>query len=81
MAEVLRGETAPLVLAGVEYETAMYRELNSYPHLAEGNVHGSPESLKGGELHKRALEVAQRAFEEPMKKALQTYEKLGGRNV
>ena len=78
VSEVLRGETAPLVLAGVEYETAMYRDLNSYPHLAEGHVHGSAESLKGGELHKRALEVAERAFEEPMKKALQTYEKLGG---
>lgn len=76
--EVLRAETAPLVLAGVEYETSMYRDINSYPHLAEGHVHGSPESLKGGELHKRALEVAHRAFAEPMNKALQQYEKLGG---
>jgi hypothetical protein len=76
--EVLRGDTAPLILAGVEYETSMYRELNSYPHLAEGHVHGSAESLKGGELHKRALEVAQRSFEEPMNKALQMYEKFGG---
>jgi hypothetical protein len=78
VSDVLRGEMAPLVLAGVEYETAMYRELNSYPHLAEGHVHGSAESLKGGELHKRALEVAHHAFEEPMRKALQMYEKLGG---
>ena len=76
--EVLRGETSPLVLAGVEYETSMYRDINSYPHLASGHVHGSPESLKGGELHKRALEVAHRAFAEPMNKALQQYEKLGG---
>ena len=81
VSEVLRAETAPLVLAGVEYETSMYRDINSYPHLAEGHVHGSPESLKGGELHKRALEVAHRAFAEPMNKALQQYEKLGGRNV
>jgi hypothetical protein len=78
VSEVLRGETAPLVLAGVDYETSMYREINSYGHLAEGHVHGSPESLKGGELHKRAMEVAHRAFEEPMNKALQLYEKLGG---
>jgi hypothetical protein len=78
VSDALRGETAPLVLAGVEYETAMYRDLNSYEHLAEGHVHGSAESLKGGELHKRALEVAERAFEEPMKKALQLYEKFGG---
>jgi hypothetical protein len=56
----------------------MYRDINSYPHLASGNVQGSPESLKGGELHKRALEVAHRAFAEPMNKALQQYEKLGG---
>jgi len=78
VSEVLRGETSPLVLAGVEYETWMYRDINSYPHLASGHVQGSPESLKGGELHKRALEVAHRAFAEPMNKALQQYEKLGG---
>ena len=38
----------------------------------------SPDSLKGGELHKRALEVVKEAFEAPLRKALAMYERLGG---
>lgn len=76
--EILRNETLPLVLAGVEYEVSMYKDITRYAHLAPDHVHGAPDSLKGGELHKRALEVARRAFEIPLKKALETYERLGG---
>jgi hypothetical protein len=76
--EALRGEAAPLVLAGVEYEVSMYRNINTYPHLADQHVQGSPDSLKGGELHKRALEVVKEAFEAPLRKALAMYERLGG---
>lgn len=74
----LRTETAPLVLAGVEYEVSIYKDINRYLHLAPEHVHGAPDSLKGGELHKRALEAAQSAFDLPMQKALNTYERLGG---
>jgi hypothetical protein len=76
--DVLRGETAPMVIAGVEYEASLWRSTNKYPHVAEGHVQGSPDGLRGGELHARALEVAKLAFEAPMKKALEMYEKLGG---
>jgi Bacterial archaeo-eukaryotic release factor family 3 len=76
--DALRGETAPLVIAAVEYEASLWRSINTYPHLAEGHVQGSPDGLRGGELHARALDVAKAAFEQPMLKALQTYEKLGG---
>ena len=78
VSEVLRGETAPLILAGVDYETSMYRELILIGILQRVMYTVRPDSLKGGELHKRALEVAHRAFEDPMNKALQLYEKLGG---
>ena len=76
--EALRGETAPLVLAGVEHETPMYRGINRYLHLAGRDVHGSPEGLKGAELHRRALDVAREAFAEPIQKALELFERLGG---
>ncbi|HYI97400.1 MAG TPA: hypothetical protein VEX68_27935, partial [Bryobacteraceae bacterium] len=76
--EALRGEKAPLILAGVEHETTMYRGLNRYLQLAGRDVHGSPESLKGGELHRRALEIARETFEEPIQKALELFERLGG---
>jgi hypothetical protein len=76
--EVLRGETAPMVIAGVEYEASLWRSLTKYTHLADGHVQGSPDSLRGPELHARALEIAKIALKQPMHKALQTYEKLGG---
>lgn len=76
--EALRGETAPMVIASVEYEAQIWRVVNRYPHLAENHVQGSPDSLVGGELHARALEVVKPEFEQRMMKALQTYEKLGG---
>ncbi len=55
--ELLRGQNEPLVLVGVEYEIALYRPLNKYPHLAEEAVEGAPNSLKSGEMHARALEA------------------------
>jgi len=76
--ETLRGKTDPLVLCGVDYERTIYRQVNTYPHLWEQGVQGSPESLKGGEMHARALEVVQDFFAQPAKKALEQWDKLAG---
>lgn len=53
----LRQSTDPLIVAGVEHEIALYRRANTYPHLIEPGVHGSPDGLEGGEIHRRALEL------------------------
>lgn len=76
--EVLRDESAPLILCGVEYERVMYKGINQYPHLMDEGVQGSAESLKGGEIHARALHVAQQFFAEPARKALEMWERIGG---
>jgi len=76
--EALRGKTDPLLLCGVDYERTIYRHANTYPHLWEQGVHGSPESLKGGEMHARALEVVQDYFAQPAKKALEQWDRLAG---
>ena len=78
VAELLKAEGAPLVIAGVDYETALYRRENSYPHLVEQSVHGAADGLKGGELHKRALEAVQPHFEAPLTQVLARYEKQAG---
>lgn len=77
VAELLKNETAPLVVAGVDYEIALFRRENSYPHLAEQGVHGAADGLKGGELHKRALEAVQPHFEAPLKQVIERFEKQG----
>jgi hypothetical protein len=50
MRELLRDETAPLLLAGVDYLLPLYREVNSYPHLAEEGLHGNPDESSAHEL-------------------------------
>jgi hypothetical protein len=54
---VLKGSSEPLVPVGVEHEIALYRRVNTYKHLVEPGVHGAPDGLEGGEMHRRALEL------------------------
>jgi hypothetical protein len=75
--DCVRGETAPLVLAGVEYEVHAYSRIAAYPHVAPSSVFGAPDSLKGGELHQRALPAALESFTQPRAKALEQFEKFG----
>jgi hypothetical protein len=72
-----RHDDSPLVIAGVEYEIATFRKVNVYPHLVHDVVHGAPDSLKGGELHKRALEAVRSFFDAPLRTALARYEEAG----
>ena len=76
--QLLKDDRSPLVLAGVEYELAIYRKINSYPHLAADAVQGAPDGLKGGELRKRALEAARSYFEGDLNKALDQFHEQSG---
>jgi hypothetical protein len=78
VSDTLKDRTAPLVAAGVEHELVIYRDVNTYPHLIENGVVGSPDSLKGAELHGRALEIVQERLKQPVEKALANFEKSGG---
>jgi len=40
--ELLHGGNAPLVLAGVDEDTAAYRMAHTYPNLLSRSIHGSP---------------------------------------
>jgi hypothetical protein len=55
----LTDHTKPLVAVAVESELALYRHVNTYPNLVEPGVHGSPDGMEGGEVHRRALELLQ----------------------
>ena len=62
ISEALKGKTEPLVLCAVEYEIPLYREVNSYGHLAAETVHGAPNGLKSGEMHARAIEALELCY-------------------
>lgn len=40
--ELLRSNQAPLILAGVDEDMAIYRSINTYANLLEQGIHGSP---------------------------------------
>jgi hypothetical protein len=58
----LREQQAPLVLAGVGYVRAMYRDINTYPRLLEAGITGSPDRTSGEELHARAWALVEPLF-------------------
>jgi hypothetical protein len=77
--EVLRGRSEPLVLCAVDSQLPLYREVNSYPHLAEEVVRGAPDGLKGGEMHGRALDALQKTYDREVDEALTEWDhRVGG---
>lgn len=77
--ELLREESAPLALAGVEYLWPLYREANTYPHLIEGGIAGNPQGLRPEELHEKAWKHLEAYFARPEREARSRYEELAGR--
>jgi hypothetical protein len=76
--KIMQRDAEPLILAGVEQDVAIYRQLNMYPHLLEQAIHGSPERLTAQNLHERAWEVVSQCPSEPLRKALADYRKQSG---
>lgn len=74
----LREQQAPLVLAGVDYVRAMYRDINTYPRLLEKGISGSPDRMSNEVLHARAWAVVEPVFERERDGAAAAYgEALG----
>lgn len=72
---ILNHDTVPLMLAGVETEIALYRRLNTHPHLMEPALLGSPENITPSELHDRAIAVIRQNVSGPLRKLLNHFPK------
>jgi len=72
---ILRNDPAPLVVAGVKYEVAIYRRVNTYHRLLDRMIDGSPDGLPSRTLHERAMEVVMQTPSEPLQKSLAHIEK------
>lgn len=66
----LKDEQAPLVLAGVEYLRAQYRDINTYPYLVVEGVDGNPDGLSPAALQSKAWPLAERHFTRERESAL-----------
>lgn len=78
LAAFLKGDRAPLVLAGVEYLLPIYKEANSYPHLLDNGLRGNPELLKPEELQALAWPLVEPHFTADQEKAAARYAQLAG---
>ncbi len=68
--EALKDEQSPLVLAGVEYLLAHYREINSYPSLLSEEVDGNPDDVSPAALQSRAWPIVEAYFTRERETAL-----------
>lgn len=57
--DLLKNETAPLILAGVAYLFPIYQQVNTYPHLQEQGIAGNPDRLRGETLRSKAWTIVE----------------------
>jgi hypothetical protein len=76
LSEVLAGETAPMVLAGVGFLHALYREANSYGHLLEEGIFCNPEHISADDLRDQAWDVVGPVFAMRREQAAEQYREL-----
>jgi hypothetical protein len=72
----LGADTAPLVLAGVEYEQAFYRQEDAYHNLLDDGIVGNPEGLDQNQIHAAAWEIVEPHFAEARQTILGHYANL-----
>lgn len=59
---VLSGQDRPLILASTEEMAAVYRTVNSYPHLAEARTEGNPETTSDTDLAAAARTILDQIY-------------------
>lgn len=75
---VLTGRTTPLILAAVDPLAALYRSVNSYPHLLPDGIKVSPDDMKDAELARLAVPALDAAHADQIKQAKALYETRAG---
>lgn len=75
---LLKDETAPLVLAAVDYLIPIYRQANSYPHLLEQGIAGNPDRLKAETLRREAWALVEPVILQARQAAAAQYRDLAG---
>lgn len=76
---VLSDESAPLVLAGVEYYLPLYRDANKYNHLIEDQIAaGNPDRVSPKELHAKTWGIVEPLFQESQQEAIDRFRQQMG---
>ncbi len=73
---VIANQTAPLILAGLEYFHALYREANTYPYLLDEGIRIDEENLPARELQKLAWPLVEPGILKKREDAVNRYRQL-----
>ena len=73
--QILHNETAPLLLAGVEYLIPIYKSVSDYNHIWNDALTGNHEHDELPNLYKQSREIMQPYFQQRLNKALENYGK------
>lgn len=76
--EALTKTGRPMVLAGVEEVTAVFRQVSKYPHLVEQTVTGNPDETTAEELQRKAWEAVEPVFRSQRDQAAERFAELQG---
>ena len=76
--EKLRNQKAPLVLAGVEYLFAIYKQANNYQHLVEEGINVNVDIVKPEELQDKAWQLVEPLSHQAENAAMERYHELAG---
>lgn len=76
--DVLGSGSPPLILGGVGYLHALYRQVNSYPHLLDEGISGGLADLAPVQLHARTWPIAESALQHGQRRAIGRFKLLHG---
>ena len=75
---VLRDESAPLLLAGVEYLLPIYRDVASYSHIIDEELTGNCDHLSAHQIQQSAWLLVEPLFQQSREAAVAKYRQLAG---
>lgn len=75
---VLRDESAPMVLVGVDYLLPIYRDVTSYDQIIHEQVAGNPEQLNVEQLHEKCWPLIKPYVEHQSRLTAARFQKLAG---
>lgn len=73
IAQILRSEKAPLVVAAVNYLHPIFKQSTDYQHVTEQGIEGNPERVSAADLHERAWPIVEPLFEAGLREAIENY--------
>jgi hypothetical protein len=76
LSKLLGAQTAPMIVAGVDYVRAIYRDVSRYRHILEEGVDGNPDRVPDAQLHEWATPIMEAFVGQHLRNARDRFEHL-----